>query len=51
MQIGLERLINPDLAAHVQECRDFNAASSANSGPSTLEGLHQRGPGARPPRP
>ncbi len=40
MQIGLERLINPDLAAHVQECRDFNAASSANSGPSTLEGLH-----------
>lgn len=40
MQIGLESLINPELAVHVEECRDFNAASSANSGPSTLEGLH-----------
>ncbi len=40
MQIGLESLINPALAAHVEECRDFNAASSPKSGPSTLEGLH-----------
>jgi acetyl esterase/lipase len=40
MQIGLESLISPALAAHVDECRTFNASSSAKSGPSTLEGLH-----------
>lgn len=40
MQIGLESLIDAELAGHVEECRAFNATSSAVSGPSTLEELH-----------
>jgi acetyl esterase len=47
MQIGLESLIDPKLAAYVEESRDFNAASHAGSDtdsppdPSTPEGLHE----------
>jgi acetyl esterase/lipase len=39
MQVGLESLIDTELAAHVDECRDFNAARAPKRGPSTLEGL------------
>jgi acetyl esterase len=47
MQIGLESLIDAELAAYVEESREFNAASSASSGthsqpdPSTPEGLQE----------
>ena len=47
MQVGLENLIDVDLAAYVEECREFNAASAASIGtrpqpdPSTPEGLQQ----------
>jgi acetyl esterase/lipase len=47
MQIGLESLIDSELAAYVEECRELNTASGENSGthsqpdPSTPEGLRQ----------
>jgi acetyl esterase len=47
MQIGMESLIDSELAAYVEECREFNAASRANGGtrsqpdPTTPEGLRQ----------
>jgi acetyl esterase len=47
MRVGLESLIDADLAAYVEECREFNAASAASIGtraqpdPSTPEGLQQ----------
>ncbi|MGW5646056.1 alpha/beta hydrolase [Saccharopolyspora sp. NPDC003752] len=47
MEIGLNRLIDEDLAAHVEESRQFNAASRAAAAdqpmpdPATPEGLRQ----------
>jgi hypothetical protein len=35
MQIGLESLINLQLSVHIDECRDFNAASQADGTLST----------------
>jgi acetyl esterase len=61
MQVGLEGLIDAELAAHVEECREFNAVAAANSAaqaqpdPSTPEGLQQARAGltyrAAPPGP
>ncbi len=47
MQIGLTNLIDPKLAAHIEESRDFNAAMRASAGtgpppdPSTPDGLRE----------
>jgi acetyl esterase len=47
MQIGLESLIDEELAAHVEESRNFNATLGASTGaqpqpdPSTPEGLQE----------
>jgi acetyl esterase len=61
MQIGLESLIDAELAAYVEESRDFNAAMGASSDtldqpdPSTPEGLQEARAGlpvrATPPGP
>ncbi|KAA2253833.1 alpha/beta hydrolase [Solihabitans fulvus] len=41
MQVGLKSLINPELAAHVEECRAANAVSVGGKGPSTLDELRE----------
>ncbi len=45
MQVGLEQLIDEELAAYVEESRRFNAASKAAAGdqpdPATPEGLQE----------
>ncbi len=56
MEVGLEQLIDPKLAAYVEEARKFNAAAAAAKNtftevdPSTPEGLeaHRTGLSARP---
>jgi acetyl esterase/lipase len=56
MEIGLEKLIDPKLAAYVEEAREFNAAAAAAENPfqevdpSTSEGLeaHRTGLSERP---
>jgi acetyl esterase len=54
MQIGLESLIDAELAAYVEESRSFNAASGASAGaraqpdPSTPEGLRAARTGLSP---
>jgi acetyl esterase/lipase len=56
MEVGLEQLIDPELAAYVEEAREFNAAAAAAENtftevdPSTPEGLeaHRTGLSVRP---
>jgi acetyl esterase len=56
MEVGLEQLIDPKLAAYVEESREFNAAAAAAKNtytevdPSTPEGLeaHRTGLSVRP---
>jgi len=56
MKVGLEQLIDPKLAAYVEEARDFNAAAAGATNiytevdPSTPEGLeaHRTGLSVRP---
>jgi acetyl esterase len=55
VQVGLENLIDPKLAAYVEEAREFNAAVAAASDgadphpdPSTPEGLRQARAGLTP---
>jgi acetyl esterase/lipase len=57
VQIGLESLIDPELASYAEESRSFNAASRANGAspsqpdPSTPEGLRQARAGLAVPEP
>jgi acetyl esterase/lipase len=56
MEVGLEQLIDPELAAYVEEAREFNAAAAAAKNtftevdPGTPEGLeaHRTGLSVRP---
>jgi acetyl esterase/lipase len=54
MRVGLESLIDAELAAYVEECRQFNAAAAAAKGtdpgpdPSTPDGLRQARAGLTP---
>jgi acetyl esterase/lipase len=56
MRVGMEQLVDPRLAAYVEEAREFNAAAAAAENtftevdPSTPEGLlaHRTGLSARP---
>jgi hypothetical protein len=41
MEIGLKWLIDEELDAYVEESRQFNAASKAVVGPTTVEELRQ----------
>ena len=43
MQIGLESRINLDRPAHIEECRDINAASQADGTPSSQALLQTAG--------
>jgi acetyl esterase len=54
MRVGLERLMDAGLAAHVEEAREFNAAAAASKGtdpapdPRTPEGLRRHRTGLFP---
>ncbi|MEU7530086.1 alpha/beta hydrolase [Saccharothrix sp. NPDC042600] len=41
MRLGLEQLIDPALAVHVAECREFNAGTPAGRGPNGPEELRE----------
>jgi acetyl esterase/lipase len=41
VQVGLSRLVHPELARHVPECRAFYAARGERRGPASLEELRE----------